>query len=199
MCRYAEKRYNALHEATGGLFKGKGQSVGEEGEQRAIRASLSTSSSTMNSRASSSDDARTEWLSLEDVYSASVGTRTSDSVAPTIHHCCPTCNGPVACNRTETVSNDSVEGGARERLVQIRSRPSGRYGMFRDLWALRLAAFGSIDRNGGLPFSTATPPGGPDALPMTRTMNDSLIQVVLPFRENKELFGDYVNIYGGIR
>ena len=30
-------------------------------------------------------------------------------------------------------------------------------------------------------------------------MNDSLIQVSLPFLENKELFGDYVNIFGGIR
>lgn len=71
--------------------------------------------------------------------------------------------------------------------------------MFRDLWAIRLSAFGNIDRNGGLPFSTATPPSTTSTLPNERTMNESLIQVMLPFKENKELFSDYVNIYGGIR
>lgn len=72
--------------------------------------------------------------------------------------------------------------------------------MFRDLWALRLASFGAIDRQGGLPFSTAAAPPGSPKQPLTeRKMSDSAIQVVLPFRENKELFGDYVNIYGGIR
>lgn len=87
-----------------------------------------------------------------------------------------------------------------DKLVQIRSRPSGRYGMFRDLWALRLSSFGALDRQGGLPFSTAAaPPGSPSVPPATRKMNDSAIQVLLPFKENKELFGDYVNIYGGIR
>lgn len=70
--------------------------------------------------------------------------------------------------------------------------------MFRDLWALRLAAFGSIDRNGGLPFST-TSSSSHTSLKEERTMNDSLIQVYLPFLDNKELFGDYVNIAGGIR
>jgi acyl-coenzyme A thioesterase 9 len=83
-------------------------------------------------------------------------------------------------------------------LVEIRSRPSGRYGMFRDLWALRLAAFGNLDRNGGLPFST-TSSSSQSQLKGERTMNDSLIQVYLPFMDNKELFGDYINIIGGIR
>ncbi len=86
------------------------------------------------------------------------------------------------------------------KLVQIRSRPSGRYGMFRDLWALRLSSFGALDRQGGLPFSTvAAPPGSPTTPPETRRMADSAIQVTLPFKENHELFGDYVNIYGGVR
>lgn len=70
--------------------------------------------------------------------------------------------------------------------------------MFRDLWALRLAAFGSLDRNGGLPFST-TSTSSQTSIKEERTMNDSLIQVYLPFLDNKELFGDYVNIMGGIR
>lgn len=72
--------------------------------------------------------------------------------------------------------------------------------MFRDLWALRLAAFGNLDRNGGLPFSTSSTQNPADSfLKEERNMNDSLIQVYLPFLENKELFGDYVNIIGGIR
>lgn len=73
--------------------------------------------------------------------------------------------------------------------------------MFRDLWALRLAAFGNLDRNGGLPFSTASSTRNPQhSFPNEeRSMNDSMIQVSLPFMDNKELFGDYVNIYGGIR
>jgi hypothetical protein len=71
--------------------------------------------------------------------------------------------------------------------------------MFRDLWGLRLASFGTIDRSGGHPFEQPIVPGGRDAMPNSRIMSDSLIQVTLPFRENKELFGDYVNIYGGIR
>lgn len=73
--------------------------------------------------------------------------------------------------------------------------------MFRDLWALRLAAFGNLDRNGGLPFSTSASSSNPNFnFPQDeRCMNDSLIQVSLPFLENKELFGDYVNIFGGIR
>ena len=91
--------------------------------------------------------------------------------------------------------------GSGNKLVEIRSRPSGRYGMFRDLWALRLAAFGSLDRNGGLPFSTTSKSKHSDdsGVKDERTMNDSLIQVSLPFLDNKELFGDYVNIFGGIR
>lgn len=73
--------------------------------------------------------------------------------------------------------------------------------MFRDLWALRLAAFGSLDRNGGLPFSTTTTTTSDSIvdLKQERCMEDSLIQVSLPFMQNKELFGDYVNIWGGIR
>lgn len=72
--------------------------------------------------------------------------------------------------------------------------------MFRDLWALRLAAFGDLDRNGGLPFSTFTKfPEEATRMKAERCMNDSLIQVSLPFMQNKELFGDYVNIFGGIR
>ena len=71
--------------------------------------------------------------------------------------------------------------------------------MFRDLWALRLASFGNLDRNGGLPFSTSTSPPNSSFPQDERSMNDSLIQVSLPFMENKELFGDYVNIFGGIR
>ena len=73
--------------------------------------------------------------------------------------------------------------------------------MFRDLWALRLASFGTLDRNGGLPFSTSSSSQAPNsAFPQEeRSMNDSLIQVSLPFMENKELFGDYVNILGGVR
>ena len=73
--------------------------------------------------------------------------------------------------------------------------------MFRDLWALRLSAFGNLDRNGGLPFSTKTNSnsGNLHLNVNERTMNDSLIQVSLPFMENQELFGDYVNVFGGIR
>lgn len=71
--------------------------------------------------------------------------------------------------------------------------------MFRDLWALRLAAFGDLDRNGGLPFSTTSKSAKTSDLKEERCMEDSLIQVSLPFMENKELFGDYVNIWGGIR
>lgn len=72
--------------------------------------------------------------------------------------------------------------------------------MFRDLWALRLAAFGNLDRNGGYPFSTSTSTPSSSSFPESeRCMNDSLIQVSLPFMENKELFGDYINIFGGIR
>lgn len=72
--------------------------------------------------------------------------------------------------------------------------------MFRDLWALRLAAFGNLDRNGGLPFSTSTTTSmNSTSLKQERCMEDSLIQVSLPFLENKELLGDYVNIWGGIR
>lgn len=75
--------------------------------------------------------------------------------------------------------------------------------MFRDLWALRLAAFGNLDRNGGLPFSpsasSSTSPPNFSFPQEERCMNDSLIQVSLPFLDNKELFGDYVNIIGGIR
>mgnify|MGYP001809668421 CR=1 FL=1 len=71
--------------------------------------------------------------------------------------------------------------------------------MFRDLWALRLAAFGNLDRNGGLPFSTTSSSSSQTLIKEERSMNDSLIQVYLPFMDNKELFGDYVNIIGGIR
>jgi acyl-coenzyme A thioesterase 9 len=85
------------------------------------------------------------------------------------------------------------------KLVEIWSRPSGRYGMFRDLWALRLASFGRIDRQGGLPFSTSASDSSSVPLTESRSMTDSLIQVSLPFLDNKELFGDYVNIFGGVR
>lgn len=71
--------------------------------------------------------------------------------------------------------------------------------MFRELWGLRLASFGTIDRSGGLPFEQPQVPGGREHLPAARDMSDSLIQVTLPFCDNRELFSDYVNIYGGIR
>ncbi len=65
---------------------------------------------------------------------------------------------------------------------------------------MRLSSFGAIDRQAGLPFSTtAAPPGSPTSPPPSRKMSDSAIQVILPFKDNKELFGDYVNIYGGVR
>ncbi len=94
----------------------------------------------------------------------------------------------------------SLSLGSLNKFVEIRSRPSGRYGMFRDLWALRLAAFGNLDRNGGLPFSTTASQNPGHSFPNEeRSMNDSLIQVSLPFMDNAELFGDYINIFGGVR